>query len=67
MLDRNDLSIEPFRRNFSFRCFDMSHQHVSYALMAPEADLKVALIDRGCERFRTTLDSNVGANRERAR
>lgn len=34
MLDRNCLSMEPFGRNASFRCFDMSHQHVSDALIA---------------------------------
>ena len=34
MLDRNYLSMEPFGRNASFRCFDMSHKHVSDALIA---------------------------------
>lgn len=34
MLDRNFLAMEPFGRNASFRCFDMSHKHVSDALIA---------------------------------
>ena len=34
MLDRNYLNMEPFGRNASFRCFDMSHKHVSDALIA---------------------------------
>ncbi|KAL3424012.1 beta-ketoacyl synthase domain-containing protein [Phlyctema vagabunda] len=34
MLDRNMLSMEPFGRNASYRCFDMSHKHVSDALIA---------------------------------
>lgn len=34
MLDRNYLSMEPFGRNASFRCFDMSHKHVSDQLIA---------------------------------
>ena len=34
MLDRNLLAMEPFGRNASFRCFDMSHKHVSDALIA---------------------------------
>ncbi|EKG16355.1 Beta-ketoacyl synthase [Macrophomina phaseolina MS6] len=29
MLDRNYLSMEPFGRNASYRCFDMAHKHVS--------------------------------------
>ncbi|KAI9651886.1 MAG: Type I Iterative PKS [Alyxoria varia] len=33
-LDRNSLSMEPFARNASFRCFDMSHKCVSDALIA---------------------------------
>ena len=38
MLDRNYLSMEPFGRNASFRCFDMSHVHVSDALIARYAN-----------------------------
>ena len=38
MLDRNYLSMEPFGRNASFRCFDMSHVHVSDGLIARYAD-----------------------------
>lgn len=34
MLDRNYLAMEPFGRNASYRCFDMSHKHVSDALTA---------------------------------
>lgn len=34
MLDRNYLSMEPFGRNASYRCFDMSHAHVSDTLIA---------------------------------
>ena len=34
MLDRNTLSMEPFGRNASYRCFDMSHKHVSDTLIA---------------------------------
>lgn len=29
MLDRNQLSMEPFGRNASYRCFDMSHEQVT--------------------------------------
>lgn len=29
MLDRNSLSMEPFGRNASYRCFDMSHEQVT--------------------------------------
>ncbi|KAK8175661.1 putative PKS-like enzyme [Phyllosticta citrichinensis] len=29
MLDRNYLSMAPFERNASYRCFDMAHRHVS--------------------------------------
>lgn len=29
MLDRNHLSMEPFGRNASYRCFDMSHEQVT--------------------------------------
>ncbi|KAK2793589.1 putative secondary metabolism biosynthetic enzyme [Onygenales sp. PD_12] len=32
MLDRRSLSMEPFGRNASYRCFDMSHDHVSPAM-----------------------------------
>ena len=39
MLDRNYLSMEPFGRNASFRCFDMSHVHVSDALIARYTEL----------------------------
>ncbi|KAI0197885.1 putative polyketide synthase [Astrocystis sublimbata] len=28
-IDRNSLSMEPFSRNASYRCFDMSHKHVT--------------------------------------
>ncbi|KAK6082377.1 beta-ketoacyl synthase domain-containing protein [Seiridium cupressi] len=28
-IDRNTLAMEPFARNASYRCFDMSHKHVS--------------------------------------
>lgn len=48
MLDRNYLSMEPFGRNASFRCFDMSHKHVSDALIARYADLVGALFDHIC-------------------
>ncbi|KAI3555024.1 beta-ketoacyl synthase domain-containing protein [Colletotrichum abscissum] len=34
MLDRNYLSMEPFGRNASYRCFDMSHEHVSDIVIA---------------------------------
>lgn len=34
MLDRNNLSMEPFGRNASYRCFDMSHKQVSDQLIA---------------------------------
>jgi NADPH:quinone reductase-like Zn-dependent oxidoreductase len=34
MLDRNYLSMEPFGRNASYRCFDMAHKNVSDALIA---------------------------------
>ncbi|KAM0794183.1 hypothetical protein BDR22DRAFT_827160 [Usnea florida] len=34
MLDRNLLSMEPFGRNASYRCFDMSYKYVSDALIA---------------------------------
>ncbi len=34
MLDRNYLSMEPFGRNASYRCFDMSHKEVSDQLIA---------------------------------
>ena len=34
MLDRNYLPMEMFGRNVSYRCFDMSHKHVSDALIA---------------------------------
>ncbi|RYP67662.1 hypothetical protein DL771_007129 [Monosporascus sp. 5C6A] len=34
MLDRNYLSMEPFGRNASYRCFDMSHEHVSDTVIA---------------------------------
>lgn len=34
ILNRNYLSIEPFGRIASFRCFDMSYKHVSDALIA---------------------------------
>ena len=44
MLDRNYLSMEPFGRNASFRCFDMSHKHVSDALIARQAILNGAPI-----------------------
>ncbi|KAJ5115344.1 beta-ketoacyl synthase domain-containing protein [Penicillium alfredii] len=34
MLDRNYLSMEPLGRNASYRCFDMSHTHVSGQLIS---------------------------------
>ncbi|KAF2119266.1 hypothetical protein BDV96DRAFT_596010 [Lophiotrema nucula] len=34
MLDRNSLSMAPFGRNVSYRCFDMAHKNVSDALIA---------------------------------
>ena len=34
MLDRNSLSMEPFGRNATYRGFDMSHVHVTDALIA---------------------------------
>ena len=34
MLDRNSLSMEPFGRNASYRCFDMSHKCVTDTLIA---------------------------------
>lgn len=34
MLDRNYLPMEVFGRNVSYRCFDMSHRHVSDTLIA---------------------------------
>ncbi|KAI4952622.1 Type I Iterative PKS [Alternaria rosae] len=33
-IDRNTLSMEPFARNASYRCFDMSHKHVSDEVIA---------------------------------
>ncbi len=48
MLDRNCLSMEPFGRNASFRCFDMSHKHVPDALIAREAKLDGTLFDTVC-------------------
>ncbi|KAL8683912.1 MAG: hypothetical protein Q9186_000123 [Xanthomendoza sp. 1 TL-2023] len=47
MLDRNYLSMEPFGRNASFRCFDMSHKHVSDALIARLLDQLMGLIEKG--------------------
>ncbi|KAI4264333.1 MAG: hypothetical protein L6R42_000544 [Xanthoria sp. 1 TBL-2021] len=47
MLDRNYLSMEPFGRNASFRCFDMSHKHVSDALIARLLDQLMGLIANG--------------------
>lgn len=34
MLDRNSLSMEPFRRSASYRACDMSHKNVSDAMIA---------------------------------
>ena len=47
MLDRNSLSMEPFGRNASYRCFDMSHKHVSDALIARLLDQLMGLIHAG--------------------
>ncbi|KAI1170391.1 putative polyketide synthase [Nemania sp. FL0916] len=33
-IDRNVLSMEPFARNASYRCFDMSHKHVTDEVIA---------------------------------
>lgn len=33
-LDRHQLPMQPFGRNASYRCFDMSHRQVSDALIA---------------------------------
>ena len=44
MLDRNYLSMEPFGRNASFRCFDMSHKHVADALIARQGFLLFLLM-----------------------
>ncbi|KAF2177304.1 ketoacyl-synt-domain-containing protein [Zopfia rhizophila CBS 207.26] len=33
-IDRNTLAMEPFARNASYRCFDMSHRHVSDEVIA---------------------------------
>ncbi|KAI3391508.1 hypothetical protein diail_7206 [Diaporthe ilicicola] len=33
-IDRNTLAMEPFARNASYRCFDMSHKHVTDAVIA---------------------------------
>ncbi|KAL6716017.1 hypothetical protein ACLMJK_006979 [Lecanora helva] len=47
MLDRNSLSMEPFGRNASFRCFDMSHKHVSDALIARLLTQLMGLVEKG--------------------
>ena len=47
MLDRNSLSMEPFGRNASYRCFDMSHKHVSDILIARLLDQLMSLIHAG--------------------
>ena len=47
MLDRNTLSMEPFGRNASYRCFDMSHKHVSDAVIAQLLTKLMDLIKRG--------------------
>ncbi|KAL8895775.1 MAG: hypothetical protein Q9192_003453 [Flavoplaca navasiana] len=47
MLDRNYLSMEPFGRNASFRCFDMSHKHVSDTLIARLLDQLMGLVEKG--------------------
>ncbi|MCJ1391686.1 hypothetical protein MMC18_004551 [Xylographa bjoerkii] len=47
MLDRNSLSMEPFGRNASYRCFDMSHKHVSDALIARLLDQLFDLLQQG--------------------
>ncbi|KAI1158376.1 KR domain-containing protein [Nemania serpens] len=47
MLDRNYLSMEPFGRNASFRCFDMSHKHVSDQLIARLLDQLMGLMAEG--------------------
>ncbi|RCI09139.1 hypothetical protein L249_1549 [Ophiocordyceps polyrhachis-furcata BCC 54312] len=33
-IDRNKLAMEPFARNASYRCFDMSHKHVTDTVIA---------------------------------
>ncbi|KAL2851193.1 KR domain-containing protein [Aspergillus pseudoustus] len=47
MLDRNTFSMEPFGRNTSYRCFDMSHVHVSDALIARLPRQLFALLHAG--------------------
>ncbi|KAJ6443718.1 Polyketide synthase [Purpureocillium lavendulum] len=44
MLDRNYLSMEPFGRNASYRCFDMSHEHVSDTVIARLMEQMMTLI-----------------------
>ena len=47
MLDRNTLSMEPFGRNASYRCFDMSHKHVSDSVIAQLLTKLMELIKHG--------------------
>ncbi|KAJ5238512.1 polyketide synthase [Penicillium chermesinum] len=47
MLDRNTLSMEPFGRNASYRCFDMSHKHVSDTLIGRLLKQLFELLDAG--------------------
>ncbi|KGO72702.1 Acyl transferase/acyl hydrolase/lysophospholipase [Penicillium italicum] len=47
MLDRNTLSMEPFGRNASYRCFDMSHKHVSNKLIGRLLTQLFELLDAG--------------------
>ncbi|KAI1817358.1 putative polyketide synthase [Poronia punctata] len=46
-IDRNSLSMEPFARNASYRCFDMSHKHVSDLVIADLFRRMMDLINTG--------------------
>lgn len=47
VVDRNTLSMAPFGRNASYRCFDMSHKHVSDILIARLLKQLMGLIEKG--------------------
>ncbi|KAK7542637.1 putative polyketide synthase [Phyllosticta citribraziliensis] len=47
MLDRNYLSMAPFERNASYRCFDMAHRHVSDQVIARLLKQLMPLVDDG--------------------
>jgi NADPH:quinone reductase-like Zn-dependent oxidoreductase len=47
MLDRKSLSMEPFGRNASYRCFDMSHDIVSDAMINRLLKQLFALLEAG--------------------